>query len=137
MPHGLPPLLCFGPRAGRLLPGDLLRKAESLGVTGFARNLPDGRVEVLAAGDEAAVEEFVAWLWEGSPASKVTASPPNTPTRRWFSGTSFFGVTLAAAEVIGAVPARPLVDHLVGIPALADAAVVARQRARDVVVSRA
>ncbi|HEU5135457.1 MAG TPA: acylphosphatase [Steroidobacteraceae bacterium] len=49
-----------------------VRRAESLGLTGFARNLTDGRVEVLACGDEAAVEEFVAWLWEGSPASKVT-----------------------------------------------------------------
>ena len=49
-----------------------VRKAETLGLSGFARNLADGRVEVLACGDEAAVREFVAWLWEGSPASKVT-----------------------------------------------------------------
>jgi acylphosphatase len=50
-----------------------VRKAESLGLKGFARNLSDGRVEVLACGDAATVEQFVAWLWEGSPASKVTA----------------------------------------------------------------
>ena len=50
-----------------------VRKAESLGLRGHARNLPDGRVEVLACGDPAVVEQFVAWLWEGSPASKVTA----------------------------------------------------------------
>jgi acylphosphatase len=49
-----------------------VRKAESLDLRGYARNLPDGRVEVLACGDVAAVEQFVAWLWEGSPASKVT-----------------------------------------------------------------
>jgi len=49
------------------------RKAESMGLAGHARNLPDGRVEVLACGEEAAVTEFVAWLWEGSAASKVTA----------------------------------------------------------------
>ena len=47
-------------------------KAEALGLTGFARNLADGRVEVLACGDDAAVDVFVAWLWEGSPASRVT-----------------------------------------------------------------
>jgi acylphosphatase len=47
-------------------------KAESLGLKGFARNLDDGRVEVLALGEDAAVNEFVAWLWEGSPASRVT-----------------------------------------------------------------
>ncbi|MEJ0087620.1 MAG: acylphosphatase [Pseudomonadota bacterium] len=50
-----------------------VRKAEALGLTGFARNLTDGRVEVLACGEPAAVEQFTAWLWEGSPASKVTA----------------------------------------------------------------
>jgi acylphosphatase len=50
-----------------------VRKAESLGLAGYARNLPDGRVEVLACGETAAVTEFVAWLWEGSAASKVTA----------------------------------------------------------------
>ena len=50
-----------------------VRKAQSLGVTGFARNLPDGRVEVLACGEAVAVNELVAWLWEGSAASKVTA----------------------------------------------------------------
>jgi acylphosphatase len=50
-----------------------VRKAESLGLTGYARNLSDGRVEVLACGAAAPVAQFVAWLWEGSPASKVTA----------------------------------------------------------------
>lgn len=49
-----------------------VRKATSLGLTGYARNLADGRVEVLACGDGDAVETFLAWLWEGSPASKVT-----------------------------------------------------------------
>jgi len=50
-----------------------VRKAQSLGITGHARNLADGRVEVLACGEQAMVEEFIAWLWEGSAASKVTA----------------------------------------------------------------
>jgi acylphosphatase len=50
-----------------------VRKAESLQLTGYARNLADGRVEVLACGDAAAVALFVAWLWEGSMASQVTA----------------------------------------------------------------
>jgi acylphosphatase len=49
-----------------------VRKATSLGLAGYARNLADGRVEVLACGDEAAVESFIGWLWEGSPASRVT-----------------------------------------------------------------
>jgi len=49
------------------------RRAHELGIRGYARNLPDGRVEVLACGDEVAVSAFVKWLWIGSSASKVTS----------------------------------------------------------------
>jgi acylphosphatase len=49
------------------------RRADELGVRGYAKNLPDGRVEVLACGEEGAVEVFVQWLWEGSAASRVEA----------------------------------------------------------------
>ena len=48
------------------------RRAAELAIRGYARNLPDGRVEVLAFGEEAAVAEFVRWLWTGSSASRVT-----------------------------------------------------------------
>jgi acylphosphatase len=44
-----------------------------MGVVGHARNLPDGRVEVLACAEEATVRRFAEWLWEGSTASRVTA----------------------------------------------------------------
>jgi acylphosphatase len=54
-----------------------VRRARELGLRGFARNLPDGRVEVLACGEEAAVATFLDWLWEGSSASKVTAVSTN------------------------------------------------------------
>jgi acylphosphatase len=49
------------------------RRAQELGIGGYARNLPDGSVEVLACGDEQAVSAFVSWLWVGSSASKVTS----------------------------------------------------------------
>jgi acylphosphatase len=49
------------------------RRARELGIHGYARNLPDGRVEVLACGDEHTVSEFVKWLWVGSSGSKVTS----------------------------------------------------------------
>jgi acylphosphatase len=49
------------------------RRARELGIDGHARNLPDGRVEVMACGDEAAVGIFVEWLWTGSSASRVTS----------------------------------------------------------------
>jgi acylphosphatase len=47
-------------------------RARAAGIAGHARNLPDGRVEVLACGEEAAVQEFIAWLWIGPVAAKVT-----------------------------------------------------------------
>jgi acylphosphatase len=48
-------------------------RAEALGVTGHARNLPDGRVEVLACGEPSSVEALCSWLREGPPAAHVTA----------------------------------------------------------------
>jgi acylphosphatase len=53
--------------------GTVARHARELRIAGYARNLPDGRVEVLACGAETAVQEFVKKLWIGSSASKVTA----------------------------------------------------------------
>ncbi len=47
------------------------RKARQLGVTGYAINLPDGSVEVLACGETPAVEQLKQWLWTGPPASQV------------------------------------------------------------------
>ncbi len=48
-------------------------RARELGVAGYAKNLPDGRVEVLAVGDASAVNALVEWLWTGSTASQVTS----------------------------------------------------------------
>jgi acylphosphatase len=42
-----------------------LREAEALGVTGFARNLPDGRVEVVAEGSDEALAAFEGRLQAG------------------------------------------------------------------------
>ena len=47
------------------------RRAGELGVTGYAKNLSDGRVEVLVCGEQQAVEALVEWLWEGPPAARV------------------------------------------------------------------
>jgi acylphosphatase len=47
-------------------------RARAAGITGHAINLPDGRVEVLMCGSERAVEEFIAWLWAGPAAAKVS-----------------------------------------------------------------
>jgi acylphosphatase len=48
------------------------QQARRLGVSGLARNLPDGRVEVLACGPTAAVDALRAWLQHGPPGASVT-----------------------------------------------------------------
>lgn len=48
-------------------------RALTLGIDGYAVNLPDGRVEVLAIGDAAALDMLERWLWEGPPAARVEA----------------------------------------------------------------
>jgi acylphosphatase len=50
-----------------------VRHARELAITGYAKNLPDGRVEVLAFGSEASHDELVRRLWIGSSASNVTS----------------------------------------------------------------
>ena len=46
-------------------------QAQSLGLTGWARNLDDGKIEILAQGDEASAEEFKKRLRQGSQLSRV------------------------------------------------------------------
>lgn len=48
-------------------------QALALGVRGHARNLADGRVEVLAVGDADAVERLAEWLRHGPPSARVDA----------------------------------------------------------------
>lgn len=42
------------------------------GLTGWVKNVSDGRVEVMICGDEAIVYEMQAWLWNGPKAAKVS-----------------------------------------------------------------
>ena len=48
------------------------REALRLGLDGWVRNLPDGSVELRAAGREEALRELAAWLERGPPAARVT-----------------------------------------------------------------
>ena len=45
--------------------------AEREGLTGWVRNLPDGRVEALAEGDAEAVERFERFIRSGPPSARV------------------------------------------------------------------
>lgn len=46
-------------------------RAEDLGLAGWVRNLPAGRVEVWLEGREPAVEAMLVWLGRGPPAAHV------------------------------------------------------------------
>ncbi len=48
------------------------KQANSLGITGWAKNLPDGRVEVLAFGEAEPMQAFYTWLKVGPELAKVT-----------------------------------------------------------------
>lgn len=46
-------------------------RAQQLGLTGYARNLADGRVEVVANGERRALARLETWLHQGPPAAEV------------------------------------------------------------------
>ena len=46
-------------------------RALALQLRGFARNLADGGVEVVAVGEDAALAALEHWLWQGPPLAKV------------------------------------------------------------------
>ncbi len=48
------------------------KAAQKLGVAGWVRNLPDGRVEAVFEGPQATVETMVRWCHQGSPAASVS-----------------------------------------------------------------
>ena len=65
-------------------------QARRLDLTGHARNLPDGCVEVLAYGSPEALDALERWLWQGPPAAEVAGvercplegvPPPTSSTR--------------------------------------------------------
>ncbi|SEK60571.1 acylphosphatase [Pseudoxanthomonas sp. GM95] len=49
------------------------QEALALGLHGSARNLPDGRVEVIVGGDAAAIDTLAQWLQHGPPMADVEA----------------------------------------------------------------
>jgi acylphosphatase len=47
-------------------------EADGLGITGWVRNVPDGRVEVVFEGDEVPVESMLSWCHRGPTGSRVS-----------------------------------------------------------------
>jgi len=48
------------------------RQAEALGISGYAKNMADGSVEVLACGAPTALDALGAWLETGPPMARVS-----------------------------------------------------------------
>jgi acylphosphatase len=63
-----------------------LREAESLGVYGFVRNLPDGSVEVVGEGPEETLARFEEKLKEGPAFSRVAGVERSTVAPRGAEG---------------------------------------------------
>lgn len=49
-----------------------VRRAHSLGITGWVRNLDDGSVEALLQGPHDRIDEMLSWLRMGPPAARVS-----------------------------------------------------------------
>ncbi|RIZ64975.1 MAG: acylphosphatase [Methylococcales bacterium] len=47
------------------------KKAVQLGINGYARNLADGQVEIVAEADEAILEKFISWCHKGPITARV------------------------------------------------------------------
>ena len=68
-------------------------RALALGVTGYARNLPSGEVEVVAQGDREFLDEFLAALRMGPSGARVAGVTVSWETPR--TGLSDFSIRLA------------------------------------------
>jgi len=103
MPSGVPELrpmtdltcrrcLVSGRVQGVFFRASTARQAATLGVTGHAVNLADGRVEVLACGAEAAVDALCDWLRQGPSGARVddvavaSVVVPTPPPRGFSTG---------------------------------------------------
>jgi acylphosphatase len=49
------------------------RRSEEAGVAGWARNNPDGRVEVVLEGEPSAVQEIIDWCYAGPKMASVNS----------------------------------------------------------------
>ena len=64
-------LLISGSVQGVFYRAEAKRKAEELNLTGWVKNMPDGKVEVIAEGEEKNLKEFIKWCYNGSDSAVV------------------------------------------------------------------
>lgn len=63
-----------------------LQEARRLQLTGWVRNLDDGRVELFACGVEDALTQLERWLWKGPAGANVTAVARQGGPHEFFNG---------------------------------------------------
>lgn len=71
MSHRRLAMLISGKVQGVYYRASAAEKASELGVTGYVKNLPDGRVKLVAEGPKAALTSLRQWCNNGPPAAKV------------------------------------------------------------------
>ena len=64
-------VLISGKVQGVFFRAEAQRAAMDLNLTGWVRNLPDGRVETVFEGEDTNVDKMLAWCHHGPPAARV------------------------------------------------------------------
>jgi len=85
--------LVTGKVQGVFFRASTVRIAEQLGLRGYARNLPDGRVEVLALGEPRSVANLAEWLRKGPPLASVSAVAEHVESAAEHLGISDFSAS--------------------------------------------
>ncbi len=62
--------------------------AQQLALTGWARNLADRAVEIVACGEVEQLDELERWLWKGPPDARVQQVSVSDVASQEFSGFS-------------------------------------------------
>jgi acylphosphatase len=65
-------------------------QAEKLGITGWARNLPDGGVEVFACGEDKQLDVLFSWLKQGPERAQVDECIRENLSWREYKGFDIF-----------------------------------------------
>jgi len=65
-------ILISGRVQGVFFRSETRSRARSLGLTGWVKNLPDGRVEIVAEGEKENCESLLRWARTGPPYASVT-----------------------------------------------------------------
>jgi acylphosphatase len=60
--------------------------ARQLGLTGWVRNVADGRVELVACGEAEPLAALERWLWQGPPHASVESVTARDAPAQEFSG---------------------------------------------------